>query len=40
MVGANFHLLGAKIGITTRIKELVQKHAGGATYSEKNKYIF
>ncbi|MCX6161479.1 MAG: hypothetical protein NTV87_09120 [Ignavibacteriae bacterium] len=29
LVGANFHLLGAKVGITTRIKEFVLKHANG-----------
>jgi hypothetical protein len=35
IVGANFHLLGAKVGVTTRIKELVRKHDAGATGSEK-----
>ncbi len=33
-VGANFHLLGASIGVSTRIKELVLKHQGGATAGE------
>jgi len=28
-VGANFHLLGASVGITTRIKEFVQKRGNG-----------
>lgn len=36
LVAANFHLLGAKIGVTTRIKELVRKREAGATSSEKN----
>ena len=35
MVGANFHLLGASIGITTRLKELVLKRDAGATKGEK-----
>lgn len=35
LVGANFHLLGAKIGVTTRIKELVRKRDAGATSGEK-----
>lgn len=33
-VGANFHLLGASIGVSTRIKELVLKHQAGATAGE------
>lgn len=35
IVGANFHLLGAKVGVSTRIKELVRKRDNGATGSEK-----
>ncbi|MCX7833716.1 MAG: hypothetical protein N2490_05850 [Ignavibacteria bacterium] len=34
-VGANFHLLGASVGVSTRIKELVLKHQAGATAGEK-----
>ncbi|MCX6157061.1 MAG: hypothetical protein NTY74_03675 [Ignavibacteriae bacterium] len=36
IVGGGFHLLGAKIAIHTRIKELVRKRDNGATASEKN----
>ncbi|MBI5403157.1 MAG: hypothetical protein HY959_07130 [Ignavibacteriae bacterium] len=35
MIEANFHMLGASIGVTTRIKEFVRKHSGGATKDEK-----
>jgi len=35
MIGANFHMLGASVGVTTRIKEFVRKHSGGATKDEK-----
>jgi len=35
IIAANFHLLGAKVGIGTRIKELVRKRDAGATGSEK-----
>ncbi len=35
IVGANFHLLGAKVGVSTRIKELVRKRDAGATSNEK-----
>jgi hypothetical protein len=35
MIGASFHMLGASIGVTTRIKEFVRKHSGGATKDEK-----
>jgi hypothetical protein len=35
MIEGNFHMLGASIGVTTRIKEFVRKHAGGATKDEK-----
>jgi hypothetical protein len=33
-IGANFHLLGAKVGVSTRIKEFVMKHQAGTTQSE------
>lgn len=36
IVGASFHMLGASVGVTTRIKELVQKRSGGATKDELN----
>jgi hypothetical protein len=36
IIGASFHMLGASIGVTTRIKELVQKRQAGATDDEKN----
>lgn len=36
MIGASFHMLGASVGVTTRIKEFVRKHAGGATKDEKD----
>lgn len=35
LIAANFHLLGAKVGVTTRIKELVRKRDAGATSGEK-----
>ena len=35
MVGANFHLLGASVGVTTRLKELVLKRDAGATKGER-----
>ncbi|MCE1164351.1 MAG: hypothetical protein LWX07_02990 [Bacteroidetes bacterium] len=35
IIAANFHLLGAKVGVTTRIKELVRKRDAGATSGEK-----
>lgn len=34
LIGASFHMLGASIGVTTRIKELVQKRSAGATKDE------
>jgi len=33
-IGANFHLLGASVGVSTRIKEFVQKRAAGSTQGE------
>jgi hypothetical protein len=36
IVGGGFHLLGAKIAIHTRIKELVRKRDNGATVGEKS----
>ncbi len=35
LIAGNFHLLGAKVGVTTRIKELVRKRDAGATSGEK-----
>ena len=35
-VGADFHLLGASVGVSTRIKELVFKHEAGATQGEQD----
>lgn len=35
MVGANFHFIGAKIGITSMVKELVLKRGGGASDNSK-----
>jgi hypothetical protein len=35
-VGANFHLLGASVGVTSRLKELVLKRETGATKGEKS----
>lgn len=35
IIGASFHMLGASIGVTTRIKEFVQKRSAGATKDEK-----
>ena len=35
LIAGNFHLLGAKIGVTTRIKELVRKRDAGSTTGEK-----
>ncbi|MFA5404066.1 MAG: hypothetical protein WC358_03950 [Ignavibacteria bacterium] len=35
MIGASFHMLGASVGVTTRIKELVLKRSAGATKDER-----
>jgi len=35
MYGANFHLLGASVGIVSRVKEWVLKHEAGSTGNEK-----
>jgi hypothetical protein len=35
IIGGSFHMLGASIGVTTRIKEFVQKRSAGATKDEK-----
>lgn len=35
IIGASFHMLGASIGVTTRIKELVLKRSAGATKDER-----
>ena len=36
IIGGFFHLLGAKVGVTTRIKEFVRKREAGSTSSEKS----
>lgn len=35
IIGASFHMLGASVGVTTRIKELVLKRSAGATKDER-----
>jgi hypothetical protein len=35
MIGASFHMLGASVGVTTRIKEFVLKRSAGATKDER-----
>lgn len=35
IIGASFHMLGASVGITTRLKELVLKRSAGATKDER-----
>jgi hypothetical protein len=35
IIGGSFHMLGASVGITTRIKEFVQKRSAGATKEER-----
>jgi hypothetical protein len=35
LIGASFHMLGASVGVTTRIKEFVLKRSAGATKDER-----
>ncbi len=35
IIGASFHMLGASVGVTTRIKEFVLKRSAGATKDER-----
>jgi hypothetical protein len=35
LIGASFHMLGASVGVTTRIKEFVLKRSAGATKEER-----